>query len=125
MTTATRHPVDLPKIELKRKATKDVPLYVIDSVQEVYDQARRYAANLLPVDDLGNTYDEDGVDDTEHEVRLELTKAHDTIVVTSKLSTNPRPKTTPAPSTTSSKWSTSYVTLSTPSTKPPFEKESP
>lgn len=80
MTTATRHPVDLPKIELKRKATKDVPLYVIDSVQEVYDQARRYAANLLPVDDLGNTYDEDGVDDTEHEVRLELTKAHDTIV---------------------------------------------
>src|SRR5699024_11812531 len=80
MSTATRHPVDLPKIELKRKATKDVPLYVIDSVQEVYDQARRYAANLLPVDDLGNTYDEDGVDDTEHEVRLELTKAHDTIV---------------------------------------------
>ena len=80
MTTATRHPVDLPKIELKRKATKDVPLYVIDSVQEVYDQARRYAANLLPVDDLGNTHDEDGVDDTEHEVRLELTKAHDTIV---------------------------------------------
>lgn len=80
MTTATRHPVDLPKIELKRKATKDVPLYVIDSVQEVYDQARRYAANLLPVDDLGNAYDEDGVDDTEKEVRLELTKAHDTIV---------------------------------------------
>src|SRR5699024_12336603 len=40
MTTATRHPVDLPKIELKPKATKDGPLYVINSVQEEYDQAR-------------------------------------------------------------------------------------
>lgn len=68
MTTTISHPTSLPKIELKRKATKDVPLYVIDSVQEVYDKARRYAANLSPVDD------------TEHEVRLELTKAHDTIV---------------------------------------------
>lgn len=68
MTTATSHPTSLPKIELKRKATKDVPLYVIDAVQEVYDKARRYAANLSPADD------------TEHEVRLELTKAHDTIV---------------------------------------------
>lgn len=80
MITATRNPTDLPKIELKRKATKDVPLYVIDAVQEVYDQARRYAANLIPVDDLGNTYDENVIVDTEHEVRLELTKAHDTIV---------------------------------------------
>ena len=80
MTTATSHPTDLPKIELKRKATKDVPLYVIDSVQEVYDQARRYAANLLPADDLDNAYDENVVNDTEKEVRLELTKAHDTIV---------------------------------------------
>ena len=68
MTTATSHPTSLPKIELKRKATKDVPLYVIDAVQEVYDKARRYAANLSPADD------------TEHEVRLELTKAHNTIV---------------------------------------------
>ena len=68
MTTTISHPTDLPKIELKRKATKDVPLYVIDAVQEVYDKARRYVANLSPVVD------------TEYEVRLELTKAHDTIV---------------------------------------------
>lgn len=80
MTTAIPHPTALPKIELKRKATKDVPLYVIDAVQEVYDQARRCAANLSPVDDLGNAYDEDDIDDVENEVRLELTKAHDTIV---------------------------------------------
>lgn len=80
MTTATPHPTALPKIELKRKATKEVPLYVIDAVQEVYDQARRYAANLIPVDDLGNAYDEDDIVDVENEVRLELTKAHDTIV---------------------------------------------
>lgn len=80
MTTAAPHPVALPKIELKRKATKEVPLYVIDAVQEVYDQARRHAANLLPTDDLDNAYDENVVNDTEQEVRLELTKAHDTIV---------------------------------------------
>src|SRR5699024_12304293 len=80
MTTTTPHPVALPKIELKRKATKDVPLYVIDSVHDVYDQARRYAANLLPADDLDNAYDENVVHDTEKEVRLGLTKAHDTIL---------------------------------------------
>src|SRR5699024_9726648 len=80
MTTTTPHPVALPKIELKRKATKDVPLYVIDSVQEVYDQARRYAANLLPADDSDNAYDENVVNDTEKEERLELTKPHGTIV---------------------------------------------
>lgn len=70
MTTATPHPVALPKIELKRKATKDVPLYVIDAVQEVYDQARRYAANLISADDTVN----------DNDVWLELTKAHNTIV---------------------------------------------
>lgn len=68
MTTTISHPTDLPKIELKRKATKDVPLYVIDAVQEVYDRARRYAANLSPVDD------------TDNDVFLELTKAYDTIL---------------------------------------------
>lgn len=70
MTTTISHPTDLPKIELKRKATKDVPLYVIDAVQEVYDQARRYAANPIPADDTAN----------DNDVWLELTKAHGTIL---------------------------------------------
>lgn len=70
MTTTISHPTDLPKIELKRKATKDVPLYVIDAVQEVYDKARSYAANLISADDTVN----------DNDVWLELTKAHDTIV---------------------------------------------
>lgn len=80
MNTATRHRTVLPPIELKRKATKDIPLYVIDAIQATYDQARRAAESLVPTDELVNTYDDILIDNVDDAVRHELHGSYDTIV---------------------------------------------